>query len=73
MRDELQRSAKELMRGCVDASKIRAPRDFYMPASFTWRLTLASRRFTPKAPVRLRKPARRHKRRLQHNAAQRTA
>ena len=32
-------------------------------ASFAWRLTLASRRFTPKAPVRLHKP------RLQHNAA----
>ena len=30
-------------------------------ASFAWRLTLASRRFTPKAPVRL------HKRRLQYN------
>ena len=26
-------------------------------ASFAWRLTVASRRFTPKAPVRLRKRA----------------
>ena len=27
----------------------------FMPASFAWRLTVASRRFIPKAPVRLRK------------------
>ena len=37
--------------------------------SFAWRLTLASRRYAPKAPVRLRKPARRQRRRLQQNAA----
>ena len=42
-----------------------------MPASFAWRLTLASRRFTPKAPVRLRKPASEQIEQLQHNRARR--
>ena len=40
---------------------------FYMPASFAWRLTVALRPYGPSAPVRLRKPARRRRRRLQQN------